>query len=406
MPIYTNTKNITNSKSGTPTITFNSKLNGITDYSVYGNGVQNGTPSPTNIVNFDGCGDKTPNLVNVSTSNLLTYDSSYNNFTINNTNATITTSGNALFGFIVEVNSDTQYTVKADSVKYGLTRIREYSSKPTTWSGSNFIQQSVNAQTGYSYSFTTTPSTKFICVTFYFDSSSSGAVISNIMLNTGSSILPYERYGYRLDISCNNTTSIYFGQTQTVRRIKKVVLDGSETLYFYENNGYVVINDGLQQTIAPYCDILPGTILPISEAPDSVKQLKMDIENINCAILFKVSPGFLNVDDFRAWLKENTPTVWYVLATPEIGIVNEPLMKIKDYADELTFTNSQIQIPTIEGINTLSINTTLPPSNIEISYTLPDYSKITKIYRQDGLEIKHIIDNNNNFIFKSKSYYG
>jgi hypothetical protein len=40
MPIYTDTKNMTNTKSGTPTITFNSKLNGISNCSIYGNGQQ------------------------------------------------------------------------------------------------------------------------------------------------------------------------------------------------------------------------------------------------------------------------------------------------------------------------------------------------------------------------------
>lgn len=416
MPIYIDTKNITNSKSGTPSITFNSKLNGISYCSIYGNGVQNGTPDQDNPVPFDGCGDKTPNLVNVSTSNLLTYDSGYNNFTINNTNATITTSGNALLGFIVEVNSDTQYTVKADSTKYGLTRIREYSSKPTTWSGSNFIQQSVNAQTGYSYSFTTTSSTKFICVTFYFDSNSSGAIISNIMLNTGSSILPYERYGYKIDISCNITTPLYLSEQQTVRQIKKLVLTGEEPLWYPRA--------GTPENIffKEFPDIVSvANMAKCTHYQNQEAGLFNDLQDYHFIVRPSSAGGtnigfrdsrFTNMDinTFKSYLASQyaagTPvTVWYVSTEPETRIINEPLMKIGNYIDKLTFTDSQIQIPTVEGTNTLSVDTTIPPSNIEINYTLPDYSKITKIYKQDGLEIKHILDNNNNFIFKSKSYY-
>jgi hypothetical protein len=145
---------------------------------------------------------------------------------------------------------------------------------------------------------------------------------------------------------------------------------------------------------------------PISEVPNN------SIYSSDIAVdrFFIKTTDYTSAADFKAYLAAQyaagTPvTVWYVLAEPETGIVNEPLAKIGDYVDELTFTDSQIQIPTAEGTNTLSVDTTIPPSNIEINYTLPDYSKITKIYKQDGLEIKHILDNNNNFIFKSKSYY-
>ena len=57
-------------------------------------------------------------------------------------------------------------------------------------------------------------------------------------------------------------------------------------------------------------------------------------------------------------------TVWYSTATPETGIVNEPLRKIGTYADEV----SGISIPTIAGANTLSVDTTLQPSEVTVNY--------------------------------------
>jgi hypothetical protein len=59
-------------------------------------------------------------------------------------------------------------------------------------------------------------------------------------------------------------------------------------------------------------------------------------------------------------------TIWYVLATPETAAVNEPLMKIGSYADEINLTNSSVNISTVEGSNTLMVNTTIQPSSMSI----------------------------------------
>ena len=75
-----------------------------------------------------------------------------------------------------------------------------------------------------------------------------------------------------------------------------------------------------------------------------------------------------SVEALKTYLQQQyatgTPvTVWYVLAEPETAVVNEPLMKIGDFADEI----SNITIPTTKGSNTLSINTSVQPSNVQVS---------------------------------------
>ena len=72
---------------------------------------------------------------------------------------------------------------------------------------------------------------------------------------------------------------------------------------------------------------------------------------------------------FKQWLADQstagTPvTVWYVLATPTTGIVNEPIRKIGDYAD----TVSGISIPTTAGANSFDVLTTLKPSEVTVNY--------------------------------------
>jgi hypothetical protein len=62
-------------------------------------------------------------------------------------------------------------------------------------------------------------------------------------------------------------------------------------------------------------------------------------------------------------------TVWYVLATEETGIVNEPLRKIGDYADTIDSTQTSAQIPTTAGSTAISwAGEGLAPSQVELTY--------------------------------------
>lgn len=78
--------------------------------------------------------------------------------------------------------------------------------------------------------------------------------------------------------------------------------------------------------------------------------------------------------DLNAWIAylqqqytAGTPvTVWYVLAEPETGIVNEPLMKIGDYADTISSAQAGVTIPTVNGENVLDVPTEVPPSEVTI----------------------------------------
>ena len=86
------------------------------------------------------------------------------------------------------------------------------------------------------------------------------------------------------------------------------------------------------------------------------------------AVSFRLDDA-TDLTQWTDWLKQQyaagTPvTVWYALATPETAVVNEPLRKIGDYADEV----SGITIPTTAGANALSIGTALQPSEVTATY--------------------------------------
>jgi hypothetical protein len=78
---------------------------------------------------------------------------------------------------------------------------------------------------------------------------------------------------------------------------------------------------------------------------------------------------FTNISSWKSYLQQQyaagTPvTIWYILATPQTAIVNEPLMKIGDYADSLTTS-----IPCTAGENTLDVQTTVQPSEVTAGFS-------------------------------------
>ena len=154
-------------------------------------GIVSGVPTDITRIPMQG-----KNLVNVTAANSISAGSGYGNYTINDTNHTITSSGDAKVGFIAKVEPSTQYTVKALTTNKGFISVSEFDSLPTEWEGPNFIKRDFNDVIANSpYTFTTTADTQYVLVGIYVGIEGVGSVVSNIMLNLGSSALPYEPYG-------------------------------------------------------------------------------------------------------------------------------------------------------------------------------------------------------------------
>ena len=145
---------------------------------------------------------KGANLVDVTSANSISAGSGYGNYTIDDTNHTVTSSGDAKVGFIAKVEPSTQYTVKALTTNKGFISVSEFTSLPTEWEGSNFIKRDFNdVITNSPYTFTTTADTQYVLVGIYVGIEGVGSVVSQIMLNSGSSPLPYEPYQTAHDIT-------------------------------------------------------------------------------------------------------------------------------------------------------------------------------------------------------------
>ena len=175
---------------------------------------------------------------------------------------------------------------------------------------------------------------------------------------------------YKIPISSGGvTTNLYLGSTQTVRQIKKLVLDGTENwssssggiFYSLPISPYELDRNDLLSThffVGNYSGALAIGQIRGSGTPSQT-------------IFFNYDNGAIGVDGFKSWLAtqyaNGTPvTVWYVLTTPETAAVNEPLQKIGDYADILSNATA---IPTTEGANSITVDTTVQPSEFTATWT-------------------------------------
>lgn len=330
-----------------------------------GNMSQTGTPSPDNPIQPSETGERTAQLFD---KDIATVIGSY----IASETGVLTYSTTAK-SVVIPCQANTTYTLsKTKGTRF---TVGCYDSNPsngdtaTNWTADHAAT---------SITITTTANSQYLVVFFYYTPSETETyeqVLATLMMNTGSTALPYEPYGYKIPISSGGvTTNIYLGSTQSNRQIYKFVLTGNETytydstytrFNFLANNlkfegirltpllctHYEVVDDGRSVGNVPNNAIYAGGSVSIPSL-----YIKTDV--------------YTTETDFKAYLAQQyaagTPvTVWYVLATEETGIVNEPIRKIGDYADTVT----GISIPTITGKDAFDVDTTLKPSEVELTYT-------------------------------------
>lgn len=170
--------------------------------------------------------------------------------------------------------------------------------------------------------------------------------------------------------SANTTTPVYLGEAQATRKIKKLVLTGEEKFFrdteradswrFYS---MPLISAKSNVSICNHFAYI-GTSLV--NGSDTIGFSIFSKAQFGCRCPKEIAN---TITEFKAFLAaqyaNGTPvTVWYVLATEETTVVNEPLMKIGNYADEV----SNISIPTITGKNIVDVETVLKPSEVSFNY--------------------------------------
>lgn len=189
---------------------------------------------------------------------------------------------------------------------------------------------------------------------------------------------------YKIPLLSGSTpVDIYLGESQTTRRIKKLVLTGEEGWVRTQNQRCYYIDtftgcptDYLKQTITT-------SICSHYQSQNNTASGSNEVEAGH--FCFYTGGGFelyigettiSSAADFKTYLQQQyangTPvTIWYILATEQIGTLNEPLRKIGDYADTIDSTQTSVQIPTAAGTTVIDYNGTPKPDKVELTYSKP-----------------------------------
>lgn len=323
-----------------------------------GQTVQSGTPTPQNPVMPNGCGERTGNLFNdfdivgqvpsVTNGNLVNYNNGACTDLIELSSGLLTLSiyeAMVVYVFLYDVNESFLGWVNLSST------------------GTRTTQQITNYENA-----------KYARVRT--DNYSTYLNEKKIMLNTGSTALPYEPYGIKIPISsANTTTPVYLGEVQSTRQIKKLVLDGTETGWTksgtYQGSFFaqVLTNINITANTEPVQYALCSHAQVVKLANFANGTATLTGNTTTKSINLWIGESEWTVDEFKSYLATQyaagTPvTIWYVLATPQTAVVNEPIRKIGEYAD----TVSGISVPTIAGADSFDVLTTLKPSEVTVNY--------------------------------------
>lgn len=339
-----------------------------------GNTVQSGTPTPDNPIMPEGCGERTGNLCPSSGWEAGQY--------ANGVWDTVTP--NRLTSPYFAIEEEKQYTIKINSgTKLSWINLNYFDSSKQ-WLGNRITlgmaQFSTASQSETTPNMPTGSAYMRVTVRPYNDVGNitiNDIPTSDIAVNEGSTALPYEPYGYKLTISsASTTTPVYLGEVQTTRRVKKYEFTGQENIAFYSGSpsgigAYYRISDMLSNARdIGVCSHFFPIYAPSQSYSDNIT---FGVSNNVVYFMFSTATiSSLNLSDLpsiKTWLQQQyaagTPvTVWYVLATEQTAVVNEPLMRIGNYADKI----SNISIPVTAGGDTLSVGTTVQPSEITANY--------------------------------------
>lgn len=342
---------------------FNTMQTKLSDWELFGNVSVSGTPTPDSPVMPQGTGERTWNWFDK------TFVSGYN---ISSNGNPVAYQDNSRCATLepIDVSNVNNVTFSFVNTASG-TKNFIYS----LFNGSSLVTRAAGGQSGDTID-VSQGNKLYICVYSNLASVNAAETTTNVMLNTGSTALPYEPYGYKIPISsAGQTTPVYLGEVETTRKIRKLVLTGEESGW---QKNTVSENNAYYRAISGYYRY--NGLCSHYAAVDSARAETGVFFGGNINFLTKLSDEIDTVDKWKSYLAQQyaagTPvTVWYVLATEETAVVNEPLMKIGGYADSLSRAKTGIDIPTVIGQNTLDVLTTVKPSSMRIEYTSADETK-------------------------------
>ena len=342
---YTGAVPVTIIADGTPLI----------DYLISGNTTQNGTPTPESPIMPDGCGELEENVAIIDSRSDTVTNYYYKDVRLSDE----LPAGTYTISFTMDSKTGDVYV---SSLGRGNTTA--YQADISTYTISNIPANIIKTITLSSNACIWARFLRSVTLaTFSYD-------VSDIAIVSGDK--PYGQYKIPIS-SASTTTPVYLGEVQTTRKIGKFIFTGTENGWNINQDGRFWIGFGGYKKSGNviYCTHYVG--IENQEDTSSVGngQICFYSSSINRLIIY--DNAYTTVNDFKTYLQQQyaagTPVcVWYVLATEQTAVVNEPLMKIGDYADTLSKEQAGVSIPTSNGSTTVDVDTELKPSEVYIKY--------------------------------------
>jgi len=337
----------------------------VKSWSIDGNAVQSGTPAQDAPVSVDGCGDEINGWSGGWRQNSPVFTVTENSDGTFSVESTLSTGTNYLaFNLTDEIPTykTTYFQVKVSNGSAGLYSngkfricFRRVSGNQIVPGTSVTITSDGVWRTSYNGSEEVYASVIFCDANIVFV-----CTIGDVVLTDG----------YKISLtSAGQTQNVYLGRVQTTRRIKKLVLYGTESWSELGTSGksfYIVASDILVggEAISTHYESKPFNVI--------YDGLFVGVGVASTQKWLAFSTGTVQTTDaWKTYLASQyaagTPvTVWYVLANEQTGIVNEPLMKIGSYVDTLTSEQAGVTLPTNDGTTTISVGTTIAPSSMTV----------------------------------------
>lgn len=359
-PIFYNRKTLT----GTSPLTFRGLGQPLKDYHIFGETVQDGTPSPDYPVDVQGVGERTENL----------WDGSIYNYAYWTDGGRVSPNPDR-YAIGIEVEGNKIYTISrnvgaSSYFAYGFSddtieNIENVSPHQTLDSGQKIAH--INNSQGKKY------------LWFFFGAGMS----TDIMIVEGSTApSSYVPYGYKIPVTVGGaTTPIYIGadplyrigeyadeidfaNQQIIRRIKKLVLDGTENWAYTLNSVYpgwcslIKSGDFPLLGVAPISTAFKGNSggqgtediwhQPFNSITVSERRNTSSTSYNICLRAFNSTDRIIP-STIKGYFENKNLTLLYVLDTPTTESVTIPTLS------------------TIVGDNTLSVGTTVKPSAVSIT---------------------------------------
>lgn len=358
-------KGFTREKSGSLPLQLDGIGKDLKDYTIRGNTVQNGSPTPDNPVEVHAVGDRTGNL----------FDGEIQQGGLGDTNGAIATSSNRVMTTKINVTENTYYTATSNLMIRNII----------AYNNGTFVSRLVGSTSDIAV-FSIPVGVNQIAISFKGNEEGTVEITPNdlewLMLNEGTEPLPYEPYGYKIPITTESedgtesitttayldkplykigdyTDSINYAEQKAERVVKELVLTGGEDWKIQSINEYGIANfyfytsesDNFVRNLhALNSHFVYQTTLIAQTTGEG-----MYMSNNNIIYIRIKQERASTVTDFESYLaaqySNGTPVkIYYVLATPETESVTLP------------------KIPTLDGTAVIDVETEIEPSNMNVKY--------------------------------------